>query len=62
MNQIFPLKGKKINKIEHIGSPLSSEEMALREKRVNEIKMEAMSYCLGVPIDAVRVVDSHFLR
>ena len=61
MNQIFPLKGKKINKPEHIGSPLSSEEMARREDRINEIKMEPMSYCLGVPLDAVRAVYSHVL-
>lgn len=61
MNQIFPLKGKKINKIEHIGSPLSSEEMARREERINEIKMEAIAYSSGVPLDAVRAVYSHIL-
>lgn len=61
MNQILPLKGKKINKLEHIGSPLSSEEMAQREKRINEIKMEAIAYSSGVPLDAVRAVYSHVL-
>lgn len=61
MNKIFPLKGKKINKPEHIGPPLSTDEMARREERINEVKMEAMSYCLGVPLDAVRAVYSHIL-
>ncbi len=61
MNQIFPLKGKKINKIEHIGSPLSSEELARREERINEIKMEAIAYSSGVPLNAVRAVYSHVL-
>lgn len=61
MNQIFPLKGKKINKLEHIGSPLSSDEMARREERINEIKMEAIAYSSGVPLDAVRAVYSHVL-
>lgn len=56
MNQILPLKGKKINKLEHIGSPLSSEEMARREERINEIKMEAIAYSSGVPLDALHSI------
>lgn len=61
MNQIFLLKGKKINKIEHVGPPLSSEEIARREERINEIKMEAAAYSSGVPLDNVRAVYSHIL-
>lgn len=61
MNQIFSLKGKKINKIEHIGPPLSSDDMARCEKRINEIKMEAIAYSSDVPLDVVRVVYSHIL-
>jgi len=61
MNKIFPLKGKKINKLEHIGPPFSSGEMVRCETRINEIKMEAMSYCLGFPLDAIRAVYSHVL-
>lgn len=61
MNQIFSLKGKKINKIEHIGPPLSSDEMARCEKRINEIKMEAIAYSFDAPLDVVRVLYSHIL-
>lgn len=61
MNQIFSLKGKKINKIEHIGFPLSSEDMAHSEERINEIKMEAIAYSSGVPLDVLRAVYTNVL-
>lgn len=55
MNKRIALRGKKINKIEYIGVPLSYDEIKRRQKIVDENKIKVLSNTSGIPLNILKI-------
>ena len=55
MNKRISLRGKKINKIEYIGVPLSHDEIKRRQKIVDENKIKVLSNTSGIPLNILKI-------
>lgn len=55
MNKRIALRGKKINKIQHTGFPLSHEEMKIRQQIEDKNKVKVLSITSGIPLNILQI-------
>lgn len=51
MNKLLVLKGKKTNKMEHAGAPLSYDEIKRRQQKIEDCQVEAFSNISGMSLN-----------
>lgn len=51
MNTLLALKGKKTNKMEHFGAPLSYDEIKRKQQKIENCQVEALSNISGISLN-----------